>query len=75
MGKCAFREAYGGDCGAPTQLMDRFCIDHLGQPCDVCNGQSHQECGSRDDTGHPCCFPICMAPACITEHTKKWHPK
>lgn len=74
MPKCAFRESYGGDCGETTQMMDKFCAEHLGLPCSVCHGQSHQGCGARVK-GSPCGFPICLAPACMTEHRKKWHPK
>ena len=73
MGKCAYREAYGGDCGERTMMMDPFCQEHLGLPCSICHGQARQGCGNRGDKSSPCGFPLCASPSCRTEHDKKWH--
>lgn len=72
--KCVYREAYGGDCGTPTQMMDQFCAEHLGLPCSICHGQARQGCSARVKGG-PCGFPLCLAPGCQTEHQSKWHQK
>jgi hypothetical protein len=74
MARCTFREI-GGDCGAKTQMMDRFCADHQAVQCSVCGGQAVSECRAPGAEDHACGFPLCLAPACLTEHRKKWHVK
>ena len=65
---CDYDQACAGRCGAPTEKGRKFCKNHYGVLCRICERQATRECIWAS-------FLVCRVALCGSEKCRRMHYK
>jgi len=73
---CGYERAYASRCGAPVEKGQKFCKEHYGILCRICERQATRECiwelmRSRGLAGYS--VKVCGAALCKSERCRAKH--